>query len=365
MRYTFANWGLWEPGHPGGFSRGARQPGSGFTLAELLVVISIIVILVAILMPFLGGVNERAYSSLCQNNLHKIGQALATSSSNSGGKLPTGDSWLLAARAYGSSEILVCPKGTYRGGGSDVTLTGDIEVIDAPERALFDDLEHNTTVWAFQERAAYVLPSPVTVDISAPGQYGPGASNYTSTSKTIPAGTLVDCYFTHFDPVGNTSTTTDGQVMKFSDDVLGVICTTSKLNESDWLGAPGTIYDTGQGSRGYESNRELVEFSADSKSYKILHYHSTFPGEETRILTKPGGEASYGINALVNDSKARPNQIYVVEYQRTSVNIDSTGWEAYAAPRHFGKSNALLYSGAVKLLTPEEFDPVTGPWRAE
>jgi type II secretory pathway pseudopilin PulG len=75
-------------------------------LAELLVVVSIIVILVAMLAPFLGGMNERALQTLCQNNLHKIGQAMSTAASNSGGRIPTGDSWLLPVRQYGSTEIL-------------------------------------------------------------------------------------------------------------------------------------------------------------------------------------------------------------------------------------------------------------------
>ena len=36
----------------------------GFTLAEMMVVVSIIIILVAMLVPFLGGVRERGYVAL-------------------------------------------------------------------------------------------------------------------------------------------------------------------------------------------------------------------------------------------------------------------------------------------------------------
>lgn len=47
----------------------------GFTLIELLVVISIIALLLAILMPALGMVKEKAKNILCQNNLRQYALA--------------------------------------------------------------------------------------------------------------------------------------------------------------------------------------------------------------------------------------------------------------------------------------------------
>lgn len=345
-------------------ARAGDSRSRGFTLAELMVVIAIIIVLVSMLMPFLGGAHERAYQSLCQNNLHKIGQAMGTAASNAGGAIPTGDAWLLAARTYGSTDILRCPKGSYRGTGSDVRLTGQIEVIDPPDSIVFNSKEDNKIIWAFQERAGYSLPQSVTVDIGSPGRYN---NNYGSSSKTIPAGTMVDCYFLHFDPKGSQNTTTDGQIMEFTDEVRGIIVTTGKLNDTDTvLGVADTVYDTGRGARGFENNAEQVEWSLDGKKFIVHRFHSTFPGEEVRILTKPGGEASYGINALVNNRDARKDQIWVVEYQRVKVNVLlDKGWDAYSAPRHYDKSNALMVGGHVKLLTPEEYDGTTGDWFAE
>jgi hypothetical protein len=325
------------------------------------VVISVIIILVALLMPFLDVAREGGYVTLCQNNLEKISQALATSSSNAGGRRPTDASWVAAAGAYGSKEILVCPKGSYRGGGSSVEITGDVKVIPAPASAKFNDLEDNKIVWMFQERECYSLPSSVTVDITAPGTY---TNNYASTSSTIAAGTMVDCHFLHFDPVGSQNTTPSGQVIKFSDDIIGIICVDAELNASDSvLGSPNTAYSTGQGSRGFEDNVEQVSLSSDRRSFLIHNFQSTFPGEEVRILTRPGGQASYGINSKVATVMANPEQIYIVEYERTEVNIDDPKWSAYTAPRHYGKSNALMVNGSVRLLTPEEFDRDKGRWR--
>ena len=340
---------------------GTRGRRGGFTLAELLVVISVIIILVALLIPFLNGAREGGYVTLCQNNLEKISQALATSSSNASGRRPTDASWVAAASAYGSKEILICPKGSYRGGSSSVEITGDVKVIPAPPSSKFNDLEDNKIVWMFQERKCYSLPSSVTVDITNPGQYN---NNYASTSSTIAAGTAVDCHFLHYDPVGSQSASTGGQVIKFSDDIIGIICVDADLNASDSvLGNPETVYANGQGSRGFEGGQEIVRLSDDRRSFLIDQYQSSFPGEDVRILTRPGGQASYGINSKVANVMAQSDQIYIVEYERTEVNIDDPKWSAYIAPRHYGKSNALMVSGSVRLLTPEEFDRDKGRWR--
>ena len=48
----------------------------GFTLVELLVVISIIALLIAILMPALSKVKTFAYQLLCGTNLNGLGKAM-------------------------------------------------------------------------------------------------------------------------------------------------------------------------------------------------------------------------------------------------------------------------------------------------
>lgn len=76
----------------------ARQAGAvrrsnatrhgGFTLVELLVVISIIALLIAILLPSLKRARDQAKDTVCRSNLHQLGLSIQYYVQDSGDRLP-------------------------------------------------------------------------------------------------------------------------------------------------------------------------------------------------------------------------------------------------------------------------------------
>jgi general secretion pathway protein G len=96
------------PSHPSGNSGIFRSDSvnPGFTLIELLTVMAIIGILMAILVPAIGGVQKSARKAKSTSNLHNIGGALAAYTNDNNGLLPApifGDS-TTPANVAGSSN---------------------------------------------------------------------------------------------------------------------------------------------------------------------------------------------------------------------------------------------------------------------
>jgi prepilin-type N-terminal cleavage/methylation domain-containing protein len=65
-----------------------RCEGSGFTLLELLISVTVIVLLASLLIPVLGRARDRGNLALCQAHLHTIGVGTLLYAGANGGALP-------------------------------------------------------------------------------------------------------------------------------------------------------------------------------------------------------------------------------------------------------------------------------------
>jgi len=342
-----------------------RRGRAAFTLVELLIIVSVVALLVAILAPSLTTAREHARRARCAANLRQIYHVFHAGEDL---QVPTSTAWIAFLRGKDAGGILLCPSDSVdeSGGASAVGMTGGMAEIDPPSSVVFNSVESCTTIHGFPEQDDFVLPSAVTVDISEPGYY---ESNYNRTSKTIPAGTGVDSYFIFFDPVGSQESTSSGSITMGSE-IVGLIVLDATLNTTDRiLGRTGTAYATGQGSRGFESGAERITLSADRRTLTINNFHSTFPGENVRIITLPGGMCSYGMNNQVPPSPRSTTQVLLVEYDKPVVDVDGGGhdddFDDCFAPRHLDRANVLFADGSVRAMRKEDVHPSQNPelWR--
>jgi len=334
----------------------------GLTLVELLVVVSIIVLLAAMLVPYMHALRERVYSAICQNNLSQLGVAIHAQGTRNAAALPAGAGWIAAAGASNAQDSLKCPKGYYRGGGTGPLATEDHVVqVPPPPSVEFDALEDATLIRVFTERTDYVLPTDVIVDISEPGRYD-GSGDYTATTGAIRAGTIVNCHYVHYDPVGRTHATTSG-ALAVASDILGLIVVTERLHASDdALALPGTNYPNGHRARGFEAGSDVVVLAEGRRQVQIERFRASYPGDVFRIITAPEGEASYGMNGRIRPKRYRLKQLMLVEYDKPVIDVANDDPARWLMPRHLGRANALFVDGTVRALYPDRLGPDSKLW---
>ncbi|MCP4452862.1 MAG: prepilin-type N-terminal cleavage/methylation domain-containing protein, partial [Planctomycetes bacterium] len=90
--------------------------GQGFTLVELLVVVSVIAVLIGILLPALGKARESAKSTVCTSSLHSWALVFGVYSNDNNGKWSQWPSdyttgwWMVVLKSYyKAQDMRACP----------------------------------------------------------------------------------------------------------------------------------------------------------------------------------------------------------------------------------------------------------------
>jgi prepilin-type processing-associated H-X9-DG protein len=315
-----------------------------------------------------------ARSISCRNNLHNIGIAYQKLTTAKGPRatndLPKRWASELLPHVEFKSATYICTEDSRDGNVSGpIRFAGEVltdmsfDHVNHPN----PDIAANDFARLFVERMNYELPQAVPVDISQPGYY---SSNGQLTKSTIPAGTVVDVFYIHFDSQGNQlANIYDGRI-DFSREMLGLITNTATLNQTDpTIGKPGVNYPTGQNARGYEWGAEQIEVTDDMRTFILHRFHITFPGENTRFVTEPGAltGSSYGMNNQAQSAQVlRSHQVLMTDYEKPVIDVDyvpMVDWEwdgiryrnPFAALRHFGRANVLYGDGSVRTNAGEDF----------
>jgi len=148
-----------------------------------------------------------------------------------------------------------------------------------------DQFEDDDWAYLFIEHLNLILPADMVVNAISPGLYDQDAD---LGSFTIPAGTKVDVYLLHSDPVGNGPRDYSGSIT-FSNEIIGVIARGRRLRLSDpVLGAPGVLYSQSDNYRGYELDTqptEWFEIQSDRRTV-IFSCRTTNVVDELRIVTR-------------------------------------------------------------------------------
>ncbi len=98
----------------GGIARAAPGRSGGFTLVEMLVVVALIGLLVTVIAPSLGRAREMGFSTMCKSNLRQLWEAIQVSGTGGDSvRLPAPEVWVGTVRERGAGGALRCPKDRF------------------------------------------------------------------------------------------------------------------------------------------------------------------------------------------------------------------------------------------------------------
>jgi hypothetical protein len=174
-----------------------------------------------------------------------------------------------------------------------IATSGQMTLIAPPPSVEIDALESDTTMYAFDEQQGVTLAQPLNVDITTPGTYDDTTD---LTPGTIPAGTVVNSHFVNADHVGTQAppVVLDGTITTDTD-IIGIEVLQHGLNISDFLGAPGTAYPTGDFGRGLnlDDQDDFVIEQIDRRTVEI-HSQVRIHTDQVRIITQGQRSRTFG-----------------------------------------------------------------------
>ncbi len=206
-------------------------------------------------------------------------------------------SWMMLLIG-GLALALLCSSNSARA-EFGVSVSGSAKIIDPPPSAELGDLECNKyLVWY---EGCKTLADDLHVDYATPHDHSDNEDDdlvefreHTSRDPKIHEGTCVCSYFVHFDPKQTDRLFLNPHAtLTFEEEILGIAYRDHRLDQSDFLGAPGTTYPTGNNIRGLEFF-DFFDVSPDGLSIN-LSFIAKYGFDQIRIFTRCSDNPGLGV----------------------------------------------------------------------
>ncbi len=343
---------------------------NGFTIIELLVVITIIGILIALTLPALQAARESARTVQCKNNLHQFGVAVFQHRD----LFPHGveglhNHWTPTLMPYmqGVQSQYICPNDDFR--FDDFGMKVEF-VPKMPPSLKVGVVEDESTVFLYKEKESLTLARNLRVEITLPGTANGNPASHSPGS--VPAGTVVDCYYAHFDPTGKGGHAGVAEVT-FSEEILGLIVSARALGRSHRRFANRRTRYQRRGPIGLDHSQDFMTISPDRHTLTMGPYFTPTFIDDLRVITEPGDVAeysSYGMNKLATarHDSMDSSQVLMAGYRKTVIDRDLIRQDddmTWVEHRHYGTfANVLFGDGSVRLVGDAAFfDPNKEHWK--
>lgn len=321
-----------------------------FSLIELLVVVSIIVIIISLLLPSLKGTRTAAKGAMCASNLHQLRVALqGVKGQTSHGQLPDAGAWVGVIASRGAADAMKCPL------DEDQTPSG------------FDDMFIVQWDHTGHPDNGFVTQTPLKDVIDGKGLNDPQISWFRRDGIHRGSQLNGEDEFMSTLGVGDWSQLPAGQIAVSIDWSGRFVIDTNAGTITVYHKWPGD--PNGGGSRHfiYDNEDEVAEIGGGKHRFTNNVAHQ---GYNPPFEIAGGVGVSYGMNSLITRKGNEPHQVLLLDYEKSIVNVGAEDYiiddfDEQFAPRHLGRANVLFVDGSIATLTQAELEERPRLWASE
>ncbi len=339
--------------------RSPNTPTDGFSMVELMVVIAIIGLLIALLLPTLGGVRETTKQALCAANQSQLRKLLQSTPGLDGYlMMPPAGEWVKYVSARGGEPSLICPADEDVEEQSMSGIEGYYVYQVGPGGnggAFLTDMAPGTG-WTQAQSELHRIVGKTGGANEYDGDWGGSEEGWPEKPT----------YY------GKTIAPDDFEVGFQNDAALVLEMSAKPIKAVSVYSPESPVTPYSDHYLSFDKNGNGVTSGAEAKAEAVLELAgknnkkiSSFPAQAEVAST---GLTSYGMNVelAANPLKGSDKQVLLLDYRKYTADYNGVGtddvFEEQFAGRHFGRANVLRLDGSVtSALAAEDVDPSLNP----